>query len=154
SRPGARHGVVCHNVNFLLGAFLRQRRLGRVCANDTGLFLERNPDTVRGPDVFFSDQSQTYEQLHSKYSEEVPLLAVEVLSPNDNWGKVLRRLTEFLRGVAVVWVVDPENRTATVLLPNPVVNRPRYPSRPDPQLQQTDTPACNALGDPRRRAGC
>ena len=73
----------------------------------------------RGPDVFLYDQSQPYDQLHRKYSEEVPQLAVEVLSPNDNWGKVLRRVTEFLqRGVAVVWVIDPENRTATVLLPN------------------------------------
>ena len=119
SRPGERHGVVCHNVNYLLGAYLRQRRKGRVCANDTGLILERNPDTVRGPDVFLYDQSQPYDQLHSKYSEEVPQLAVEVLSPNDNWGKVLRRVAEYLqRGVEVVWVVDPENRTATVLLPN------------------------------------
>lgn len=119
SRPGERHGVVCHNVNYLLGAYLRQRRKGRVCANDTGLVLERNPDTVRGPDVFLYDQSLPFDQLHGKYSEEVPQLAGEVLSPNDNWGKVLRRVTEFLqRGVAVVWVVDPENRTATVLLPN------------------------------------
>ncbi len=119
SRPGERHGVVCHNVNYLLGAYLRQRRKGRICANDTGLVLDRNPDTVRGPVVFFYDQSQPYEQLNNKYSEEVPQLAVEVLSPNDNWGKVLRRVTEFLqRGVAVVWVVDPENRTATVLLAN------------------------------------
>jgi Uma2 family endonuclease len=119
SRPGERHGVVCHNVNYLLGAYLRQRRKGRVCANDTGLVLERNPDTVRGPDVFLYDQSQPYDQLQSKYSEEVPQLAVEVLSPTDNWGKVLRRVTEFLqRGIAVVWVIDPENRSATVLLPN------------------------------------
>jgi Uma2 family endonuclease len=119
SRPGERHGVVCHNVNYLLGAYLRQRHKGRVCANDTGLILERDPDTVRGPDVFLYDQSQPFDQLRSKYSDEVPQLAVEVLSPNDNWGKVLRRVTEFLhRGVAVVWVVDPENRTATVLLPN------------------------------------
>jgi Uma2 family endonuclease len=119
SRPGERHGVVCHNVNYLLGAYLRRRRKGRVCANDTGLVLERDPDTVRGPDVFLDDQSQPYEQLHSKYREQLPQLAVEVLSPRDNWGKVLRRVTELLqRGVAVVWVVDPENRTATVLLPN------------------------------------
>jgi Uma2 family endonuclease len=119
SRPGERHGVVCHNVNYLLGAYLRRRRKGRVCANDTGLVLERNPDTVRGPDVFLYDQSQPYDKLQTKYSEEVPQLAVEVLSPNDNWGKVLRRVSEFLqRGVAVVWVIDPENRTATVLLPN------------------------------------
>jgi Uma2 family endonuclease len=119
SRPGERHGVVCHNVNYLLGSYLRQRRRGRVCSNDTGLILERNPDTVRGPDVFLYDQSQPYDQLHSKYREEVPQLAVEVLSPHDNWGKVLRRVAEFLqRGVAVVWVIDPENRSATVLLPN------------------------------------
>ena len=119
SRPGERHGVVCHNVNYLLGAYLRQRRKGRVCANDTGLVMERDPDTVRGPDVFLYDQSQSYDQLNSKYSEEVPQLVVEVLSPNDNWGKVLRRVTEFLqRGVAVIWVIDPENRTATVLLSN------------------------------------
>ena len=74
----------------------------------------------RGPDVFLYDQSQPYDQLHVKYSsEEVPQLAVEILSPTDNWGKVLRRVTEFLRrGVAVVWVIDPENRIATVLLPN------------------------------------
>jgi Uma2 family endonuclease len=118
-RPGERHGVVCHNANYLLGAYLRQRRKGRVCANDTGLVLERDPDTVRGPDVFLYDQSTPYEQLHSKYSEEVPQLAVEVLSRNENWGKVLRRVAEFLqRGVAVVWVIDPENRAATVLLPN------------------------------------
>lgn len=118
SRPGERHGVVCHNVNYVLGAYLRQRRKGRVCANDTGLILERDPDTVRGPDVFLYDQSQPYERLQSKYSDEPPQLAVEVLSPNDNWGKVLRRVTEFLRrGVAVVWVIDPDNRTATVLVP-------------------------------------
>jgi Uma2 family endonuclease len=118
-RRGERHGVVCHNVNYLLGGYLRQRRKGRVCANDTGLILARDPDTVRGPDVFLYDQSQPYEQLNSRYSEEVPQLVVEVLSPNDNWGKVLRRVAEFLqRGVAVVWVIDPENHTATVLLPN------------------------------------
>jgi Uma2 family endonuclease len=65
------------------------------------------------------DQSQPYDQLRSNYSDEVPQLAVEVLSPNDNWGKVLRRVSEFLqRGIAVVWVIDPEDRTATVLLPN------------------------------------
>jgi Uma2 family endonuclease len=78
-RPGERHGVVCHNVNYLLGSYLRQRRKGRVCANDTGLVLERNPDSVRGLDVLLYDQSRPYEQLNAKYSEKLPQLAVEVL---------------------------------------------------------------------------
>jgi Uma2 family endonuclease len=119
SRPGVRHGVVCHNVNYLLGAYLRQRRKGRVCANDTGVVLDRDPDTVRGPDVFLYDKGGPYEQAEEKYSEEVPQLIVEVLSPTDRWGKVMRRITEFLqRGVAVVWLIDPEGRTATVHRPD------------------------------------
>jgi Uma2 family endonuclease len=69
--------------------------------------------------VFLYDKGRSFDKLDVKYSEEVPQLVVEVLSPNDIWGKVLRRVSEFLlRGVAVVWVIDPENRTATVLLPN------------------------------------
>jgi Uma2 family endonuclease len=119
SRPGELHGVVCMNVIYLIGAYLRQRGKGRACANDTGIVLERGPDTVRGPDVILYDKGRPYDQLSRKYSEDLPQLVVEVLSPNDNWGKVLRRVTEFQRrGVAVVWVIDPENRTATVLLPD------------------------------------
>src|SRR5436190_5449178 len=46
-------------------------------------------------------------------------LVVEVLSPNDRWGKVTRRITQFLgRGVALVWLVDPEGRSVTVYRPN------------------------------------
>jgi Uma2 family endonuclease len=38
-----------------------------------------------------------------------------VLSPNDKWAKVTRRITEFLRrGIAVVWLVDPEGQSVTV----------------------------------------
>lgn len=119
SRPGVRHGIVCHNVNFLLGTYLRQRRKGRVCANDTGIILDRAPDTVRGPDVFLYDKGGPFDEAAEKYDEDVPQLVVEVLSPTDRWGKVMRRITEFLRrGVAVVWLVDPEGRTATVHRPD------------------------------------
>jgi Uma2 family endonuclease len=115
SRPGERHGVVCSNVAYLLSGYIRQRRKGYVCVNDTGVIWERSPDTVRGPDVFLYDRSRRYDQLHVKYNDELPQLVVEVLSPNDNWGKVMRRITEFLKkGVPVVWLVDPEGRTVIV----------------------------------------
>jgi Uma2 family endonuclease len=49
---------------------------------------------------------------------------------------VLRRVTEFLQhGVAVVWVIDPDNRTATVLLPN------QLPQVLEEQDEITGTPA-------------
>jgi Uma2 family endonuclease len=49
----------------------------------------------------------------------LPTLVVETLSRDDGWAKVIRRLSAFLeRGVAVVWVVDPEGRSVTVHRPN------------------------------------
>jgi Uma2 family endonuclease len=115
SRPGERHGFVCSNVTRILGNYTFQRRQGYTCSNDTGLILERDPDTVRGPDVVLYDQTRRFDDLNPRYSDRPPTLAVEVLSPNDKWAKVTRRITGFLsRGIAVIWLVDPEGRSVTV----------------------------------------
>src|SRR5262245_26699624 len=118
SRPGERHGVVCANVTRILGNFAFQRRKGYPCCNDTGVIVERGPDTVRGPDVAFFDETRRFEDLNPKFTERVPCLVVEVLSPEDRFSKVQRRLAQFLRrGTPLVWVVDPEDRTVTVYRP-------------------------------------
>ncbi len=96
SRPGERHGFVCLNVGGILRNYTFQRRKGYACSNDTGVILERDPDTVRGPDVVLYDQIRRYGELNPGYSDQPPTLAVEVLSPNDKWGKVTRRITQFL----------------------------------------------------------
>jgi Uma2 family endonuclease len=112
---GERHGVVCANVTWLLGNYTFQRRQGYVCGNDTGLILEREPDTVRGPDVVLYTTARRYDDLRVRYSEEPPTLVVEVLSPNDRWPNVTRRVAQFLqRGSAAVWLVDPESRTVMI----------------------------------------
>jgi Uma2 family endonuclease len=118
SRPGERHGFICGNVTRILGNFTFQRRKGYVLSNDTGVIVERGPDTVRGPDVVLYDESRRYDELQTRYPERLPKLAVEVLSPNDQWGKVTRRLNLFLsRGIPLVWLVDPAGRTVTVYRP-------------------------------------
>jgi Uma2 family endonuclease len=44
-----------------------------------------------------------------------PLLAIEILSPEDRIGRVIKRLDDFLKmGVANVWVIDPDERSAFV----------------------------------------
>jgi Uma2 family endonuclease len=115
SPPGERHGFVCLNVGGLLLDYARQRRKGYACSNDTGLILERGPDTVRGPDVMFFDEVRRFEELQIRFAERLPTLAVEVLSPNDKWAKVTRRIASFLaRGILRVWLIDPEDRSVTV----------------------------------------
>ncbi len=118
-RPGERHGFVCLNVGAILRNYTFQRRRGYACSNDTGLLLQRDPDTVRGPDVFLYDEVRRYDELNPRYSDRLPTLAVEVLSPHDKWGRVTRRIADFLRrGVAVIWLVDPEGRSVTVYRAN------------------------------------
>jgi Uma2 family endonuclease len=115
SRPGKLHGLVCANVVRILGNFAAQRKKGYVCSNDTGVVTERNPDTVRGPDVLFFEDAERIEQVEEKYGEQPPLLAVEVASPNDTPGKSMRRVTEQLRfGTRLVWVLDPDARNVVV----------------------------------------
>jgi Uma2 family endonuclease len=118
SLPGKLHGFVCANVVAILVLFARQRKKGYVCSNDTGVVVERAPDTVRGPDVMFYEDAKNYEELEKKFGKTPPLLAVEVLSPNDRIGKVNRRIKEQLDfGTGLVWVVDPESRNVTVYRP-------------------------------------
>jgi Uma2 family endonuclease len=113
--PGKFHGFVCLNIGVILHAYAARRGRGYVCSNDAGVIVQNDPDTVRGPDLTFYDDDQTADTMERKYADEPPLLAVEVLSPEDRVHKVLRRVTQLLaRGVPLVWVIDSETRDVSV----------------------------------------
>jgi Uma2 family endonuclease len=118
-RPGERHGVVAANLAYILGNHSRQLNRGYLCSHQTGVVWEREPDTVRGPDLFYHAESREYDQLHPKYNDRVPELVVEVLSPTDRPGKVNQRIAQYLGwGVKLVWLVDPEDRSVSVYRPD------------------------------------
>jgi Uma2 family endonuclease len=113
--PGKYHGFVCGNVAGILRNFAIQRRKGYVCTNDAGVLVEHDPDTVRGPDVTFYEDAQNAADMDRQYAERPPLLAIDVLSPNDRINKTNRRITQMLRGgVAVVWLIDPDSRDVSI----------------------------------------
>jgi Uma2 family endonuclease len=115
SRPGKRHGLVCNNIGGILRNFAISRKKGYACSNDTGIITERDPDTVRGPDVAFYEDVKSFDEVEEKYGDQPPRLAVEVLSPNDTVGKVNRRVKELLQfGILIVWLIDPEAHNVTV----------------------------------------
>jgi Uma2 family endonuclease len=116
--PSEMHGILCGWIAHLLWRYVLQRGKGAVSSNDTGLLVESGPDTVRGPDLMLFDETRPLESLSRKFSERLPRLVVEVLSPSDKKGKVDQRISQYLRrGVPLIWVVDPEVRTVTVLRP-------------------------------------
>lgn len=90
-----------------------------MATNDSGVVLERDPDTVRGPDVAYFESVASYRELRPKPSETPPMLAVEVLSPSDSFRTVINKIKLYLdAGVKVVWLVDPEERTVSIHRPD------------------------------------
>ena len=126
--PGKYHGFVCGNVAGILRDYAIKQGRGYVCTNDAGLIVERDPDTVRGPDVTFYDDNQTAETMERQFAQRPPLLAVEIISPNDRLNRTVLRISQMLRlGVPMVWIVDPETRDVSV-----------YRVGQDPRLVQAD----------------
>src|SRR6266446_1202634 len=90
SRPGEKHCVACANGVWLLSNYTRQRKKGYVCSHDMGLVLERDPDTVRGPDISVYLEARKFKDLETKWPKRLPKLIVEVMSPNDRAGRMLK----------------------------------------------------------------
>jgi Uma2 family endonuclease len=116
--PGFDHGEVMSEVAQLLGSYVRSQELGIVVCGDTGFILSRNPDTVRGPDVAFIRRDRLPSARLRTYYPGAPDLAVEVLSPGDRPGAVAAKVADYLAaGTLAVWILDPEERTATIFTP-------------------------------------
>lgn len=114
-----RHGVICATIARLIGNHAAATGRGRVASNNAGVILGRGPDTVRGPDVAYFAERLSDEELEAEgYARTPPVLVAEVLSPDDRWRTVNRKVMQYLRaGVKVVWVVDPETHDVTVHRP-------------------------------------
>ena len=120
---GVKHGEIVMKLGFLLNAFIIPRKLGRLTGSDTGIWLERNPDTVRGPDIaYFSAATMPPPAVPDGYAEVVPDLLVEVVSPNDTRREVAAKAHMWLRyDVRLVWVVLPQTRSVDVYRPGHAV---------------------------------
>jgi Uma2 family endonuclease len=118
--PRVRHGQVCSEVVQILGAHAKRNDLGHVLSNDSGVITERDPDTVRGADIaFYSYAKAPKGPLPPVYLGVPPDLIIEVLSPDDRWSKVLKKVAEYLNvGVSVVGVLDPDKETLHVFEPD------------------------------------
>ena len=107
------HGTVCWLVTVIIGPYFMSRC--GFLAIRCGLLVHRNPDTVRGPDVAAFATRPAFENLPRGPAIEIPTLVVEVLSPPDRLGRTNRRVRDYRRrGVPMIWVVDPEDRTVEV----------------------------------------
>jgi Uma2 family endonuclease len=114
--PKPKHGFICLEIGAILREYVKPRKLGRVFTNDSGVITERDPDSMRGPDVGYYSFSQVPAgKVADGYFEVMPELAFEVVSPDDSWPRLLEKVAEYLdAGVKVVCIADPRNETIQV----------------------------------------
>jgi Uma2 family endonuclease len=114
--PGLEHGEVQGNVYFAIKLFLKSNPLGRVFT-ESGLITDRKPDTVRGPDVsYYSKERLPLDKRVIGYHDQPADLCVEVVSPSNTKRELRAKIKEyFFAGVRMVWVVDPDERSITIL---------------------------------------
>ncbi len=116
SPAGHDHGRIIMELAAPLGQYVKQARLGKVYAAETGFKIKSNPDTVIAPDIAFIRQERVEAVGRVKgYWEGAPDLAVEVTSPNDTVSEVEEKVEAWLdAGARQVWVVSPKLRTVTI----------------------------------------
>jgi Uma2 family endonuclease len=109
------HSRVTSRINFQIEQHASQNKLGATFVGDPGYILSRNPDTVLAPDVSFTSAARLPAQSAETFSEIMPDLVVEVISPSNSRKDVDDKTTRWLAaGVVVVWNVRPQYRTVSV----------------------------------------
>ena len=113
SPTGDHHGAITAFLTGSLWTFVRNNKLGTVFSGEPGYIIERDPDTVRAPDVAFTSTEKLARYGRTeKFMPYAPDLAVEVISPSDRPKQVEAKTKQWLAaGCAMVIVVDPKQRT-------------------------------------------
>lgn len=113
--PGAEHGEMIFLLGETLGSFVAIHHIGHILIGGTGIYVQRNPDRVRGMDIAFISYQRMPGPLPKTYLEAAPELVVESVSPNDLWSQVRQKIAEYFAiGVERVWIVEPETRSVLV----------------------------------------
>jgi Uma2 family endonuclease len=106
-----RHGRLEYRLARMLGEFVEVNDLGEIFVGEVGIYVQRNPDTVRAADVPFISHERLAKATPDDFLDVAPELVIEIMSPSDRWSEVRRKLREYLAvGVTVVLVVEPDER--------------------------------------------
>ncbi len=108
---GFRHDAIVARIIALLAPFVAGQ--GILCASSAGFRLATG--NIRSPDVSFVRKEKVPQSEVNGFADFAPDLAIEVLSPHEDWADLARKLGEyFVSGVQQVWLVDPKTQTVTV----------------------------------------
>lgn len=112
------HSLAVSNVSALLVTWLKTlpKPRGKVYAGEAYFRIRKDPETNVGIDVALAtaDQAAAVKK-KTTFVDGAPILAIEILSPNDKHKEIVEAVDEYLEcGVKQVWIVDPHTETVVV----------------------------------------
>lgn len=107
---GAKHGAVTDELETRISYFVRQNKLGKVFAAETGFILAEG--TVRGIDIsFVGNEKLAKFGIPESFFPAAPDLAVEVISPGNTSDEIQNKIEEYLSaGTKLIWIVYPKQK--------------------------------------------
>ena len=119
---GAKHGAVTDELEARLSHFVRENKLGKVFAAETGFVLAKG--TVRGIDISFVSKEKIAEfGIPDGFFPVAPDLAVEVISPGNTSDEIQTKVEEYLfAGARLVWIIYPKQKMIHVHRQSNVIN--------------------------------
>jgi Uma2 family endonuclease len=101
------HGL----LQLVLGALFTINREAWGVQAVTEVRTRVGPTRFRIPDISVLRKGSPKERIIS----HPPLIAIEILSPEDRPGRIQQRIDDYLAfGIENIWIIDPERRTAQV----------------------------------------
>jgi Uma2 family endonuclease len=114
--PTLDHGIIQRLLSFVLTLYLRAHPIGEAGSEIRCIFGPPGGERPYVPDYIFIRAGRFRRGDRHVYG--VPDHAVEILSPDDRMTDVMDKLRFYLaHGVRLVWLIDPDRRTVTVMTP-------------------------------------
>jgi len=123
---GAKAVWVGARIITRLGRFIEEHDLGHLFQDGVQLrCYSDDPDRIRKPDACYVRRGRfAPDEPPEGFITIAPDLVVEVVSPNDLYYEVDRKVEEYLdAGVQLVWVINPDTRSVQVYVPGSGVMR-------------------------------
>ena len=111
---GDPHSEATIMTGIVVGNYVIANDYGDIRAGEPGYRLDRDPDTVRAPDVAWFAPGRLIRG-NPGFPEIVPDLAIEIKSPSNSWPEIAAKAYMWLSyGAQQAWVADPPTATITI----------------------------------------
>jgi Uma2 family endonuclease len=112
--PNYAHGVIHSNLTYALQSYLKGQPVGLISIDANFRLWPNRPRDSRAPDLSFITKERLPQDL-TRFLPIAPDLAVEILSPDDVFARVMEKVEAYLQqGAQIVWIVIPDTREVLV----------------------------------------